>query len=131
MGLECPYTEIIIPEMKEAIIASLIAVKDVLQHRDLSHELFGYDFMIDNSLNVWMLEVNSSPDMSFSTPITEKLVTEMMPNLGEILLDYNHGKDGNVGDVIGNYELIYDQNEASLPQKRELPVVTYMEEVKE
>ena len=67
--------------------------------------------MVDTELNVWMLEVNSSPDMSFSTPVTEKLVSTMMPQLGEIILDGNHGNNGTVGEAHGNYELIYDGNE--------------------
>lgn len=31
--------------------------------------MFGYDFMIDDQYNSWLLEVNSSPDMSYSTVI--------------------------------------------------------------
>ena len=30
-------------------------------------ELFGYDFMVDTNLNVWLIEVNSSPSMELST----------------------------------------------------------------
>ena len=29
--------------------------------------MFGYDFMIDERLNVWLIEVNSSPAMDYST----------------------------------------------------------------
>jgi tubulin monoglycylase TTLL3/8 len=32
--------------------------------------MFGYDFMVDTSLNVWLIEVNSSPAMDYSSPIT-------------------------------------------------------------
>lgn len=39
-----------------------------------SFEIFGYDFMIDTSLNVWLIEVNSSPAMDYSTQITANLV---------------------------------------------------------
>jgi D-alanine-D-alanine ligase-like ATP-grasp enzyme len=36
-------------------------------HRENSHEMFGYDFMVDTNLNVWLIEVNSSPSMELST----------------------------------------------------------------
>ena len=62
------------PQIKQGVIDSLLSVKEVLQHRDRGHELFGYDFMVDTELNVWLIEVNSSPSMEFSTAITEKLV---------------------------------------------------------
>jgi DNA-directed RNA polymerase subunit N (RpoN/RPB10) len=47
--------------------------------------MFGYDFMVDTSLNVWLIEVNSSPAMDYSSPITEKMVKEVLPNISEIL----------------------------------------------
>lgn len=62
------------PQIRQGVIDSLLAVKELLQHRDLSHELFGYDFMVDTDLNVWLIEINSSPSMEYSTTLTEKLV---------------------------------------------------------
>ena len=32
-----------------------------------THEMFGYDFMVDTNFNVWLIEVNSSPSMEHST----------------------------------------------------------------
>ena len=69
-----PLQSIVFPQLKQGVIDSILAVKEVLNHRDRSHELFGYDFMVDAELNVWLIEVNSSPSMAYSTPITEKLV---------------------------------------------------------
>ena len=74
-----PYTSKVLPQIKQGVIDSLLAVKEVLQHRTRSHELFGYDFMVDRDLNVWLIEVNSSPSMEYSTSITEKLVKLAMP----------------------------------------------------
>ena len=67
------------PQIEQGVVDSILAAKEVLQHRQRSHELFGYDFMVDEELNVWLLEINASPSMEFSTKITEKLVKQVMP----------------------------------------------------
>jgi tubulin monoglycylase TTLL3/8 len=37
-------------------------------------EIFGFDIMLDEQCCPWLIEVNSSPSMEYSTPITERLV---------------------------------------------------------
>ena len=68
------WNETVVPQIKEAVIASVLSCQQWLEHRDNSHALLGYDLMLDEQLNVWLIEINSSPAMDFSTPITEKLV---------------------------------------------------------
>ncbi len=43
------------------------ACQDAVENRKNSHEMFGYDFMVDDQYNVWLIEVNSSPAMDYST----------------------------------------------------------------
>ena len=73
--------------MKGAI-SSILATRDSVfqQDRHLQHEVFGYDFMVDTSFNVWLIEVNSSPSMEYSSPITEKMVPEVLHNLTDIAM---------------------------------------------
>ena len=40
--------------------------------------------MVDTSLNVWLLEVNSSPSMEYSSPITQRMVKEVLHNLSDM-----------------------------------------------
>ena len=47
--------------------------------------MFGYDFMVDTNYKVWLLEINSSPSMDYSTVIlflikhvTTKLVKQVL-----------------------------------------------------
>ena len=37
------------------------------------HEVLGFDIMIDELLNVYLIEINLSPDGAYSTKVTEKL----------------------------------------------------------
>ena len=39
----------------------------MVDNRKNSFEFLGYDFMIDEDLKVWLIEINSSPSMDLST----------------------------------------------------------------
>lgn len=43
--------------------------------------------MVDLDLNVWLIEVNMSPSMEYSTPITEKLVKKVLTDIPRVILD--------------------------------------------
>jgi len=44
--------------MEKAITASVLAARGMLVHRDNSHVILGYDFMVDTNLNIWLIECN-------------------------------------------------------------------------
>lgn len=44
--------------------------------------------MIDDNYDVWLIEVNSSPTMEYSTKITEVLCKEFLQDLGKLLNNY-------------------------------------------
>lgn len=55
-------------------------------------ELFGYDFMIDSKFNTWLIEVNSSPSMEYSTVLnifelnfSRKLLKKLLSKVWQIL----------------------------------------------
>lgn len=60
-------------------------MQESLQARPNSHELFGYDFVVDQALNVWLIEVNCSPSLEHSTPVTAHLCAQMMDDLFKVI----------------------------------------------
>ncbi len=78
------------PDMKKIATYSCQAAQDIIEARKNSHELFGFDFMVDENFNTWLIEINSSPAMDYSTPITERLVKSVLPDLVKVVLDYNY-----------------------------------------
>jgi tubulin monoglycylase TTLL3/8 len=59
------WTNKVYPSLKKIVKHSLVAVGNL--GRSNSFEILGYDFMIDEDMNPWLLEINSSPAMDYST----------------------------------------------------------------
>lgn len=59
------WTSSIFPAIKKIVKTSLLTIGNL--GRSNSFELFGYDFMLDDKMKPWLLEVNSSPAMDYST----------------------------------------------------------------
>ncbi|EGR29884.1 tubulin-tyrosine ligase family protein, putative [Ichthyophthirius multifiliis] len=72
------FKQKILKQIQNIIIDSLVSVQNIIQPRKNSLEMYGYDFTIDEDYNVWILEVNSSPSMDYSTKVTEKLVKKVL-----------------------------------------------------
>jgi hypothetical protein len=47
-------------------------------------QIFGLDFVVDEKGGLWLLEVNSSPSMEHSTPITTKLCEDVLEDLAKV-----------------------------------------------
>lgn len=62
------WRESIFPKIKEIITYSISSAGNLGRKNCI--ELFGYDFMIDNTLTPWLIEINSSPAMDYSTVIS-------------------------------------------------------------
>ena len=44
-------------------------------------ELFGYDFMVDTDLNVWLIEVNQNPCLSTLSQKQEVLINNLIADV--------------------------------------------------
>lgn len=70
--------------------------------------IFGYDFMVDVDLNVWLLEINSSPSQDQGTKVTEEAVRKLQTDIVDVILEDNHRKVVENGeDTIGTFKNIY------------------------
>jgi D-alanine-D-alanine ligase-like ATP-grasp enzyme len=70
-------------QMKNQIKLSMICAQDSVINRKNSGEIFGYDFCIDDELNVWLIEVNASPDFTFSSVRPNWLILESYGRTGD------------------------------------------------
>ncbi|CAM9313298.1 unnamed protein product [Phaeothamnion confervicola] len=75
------------PRMRDIVCWSLQTAQESVEHRKGSWELYGYDFMVDDALRPWLIEVNSSPACDYSTRVTERYVREALHDLIKVTVD--------------------------------------------
>ena len=50
-------------------------------------ELFGYDFIIDEDMNVWLIEVNTNPCIEESSTILKMYLPRMINDMLKLSVD--------------------------------------------
>mmetsp|Transcript_5079 Transcript_5079/g.7763 ORF Transcript_5079/g.7763 Transcript_5079/m.7763 type:complete len:1548 (-) Transcript_5079:76-4719(-) len=98
--------------MKDMAVWSLMCGSDAIEHRKNSWELYGFDFMVDDEFNPWLIEINSSPACDYSTKVTERYVQKALVELLSVVLDVREWENtpkkvrGEKPDT-GGWECIY------------------------
>ena len=79
----------ILPQMRELVRDTYRATHRLLdpKHRKQCFEVLGYDFMIDEQLKVWLIEVNTNPCLELSSTYLARLIPQMLDNAFRIVLD--------------------------------------------
>lgn len=82
MKIDCDLVKTVIPKMKALAQDSMRAVSRKLDpyRKAFSFEIFGYDFMIDEDLDPWMIEANTNPCFELSSPYLARLIPAMVEN---------------------------------------------------
>jgi tubulin monoglycylase TTLL3/8 len=72
-------------KMKSIIVWSIKSCEGSVTGKKGFFEMVGYDFMIDENLNPWIIEINMSPSMDHSTPVTKKLVKMVQRDMANLI----------------------------------------------
>ena len=86
-------SELIFDKIDDIVIKTLISSENNLYNaitkycsfQENCFELYGFDILIDDNLNCWLMEVNLSPNLHFDAPIDLKIKGEMMAEIFDIL----------------------------------------------
>ena len=98
-------------KIKKVVIYALHSAKHKIMKRKNAFEVLGFDIMIDDLLNVYLIEINLSPDWTYSTKVTEKLIKIASEDIIKVIVDQNDDKEKT---DFGRFKLIY--NSAKVPK---------------
>jgi len=75
--------------MKKMATDSIKAVSRKLDasRKQSTFEIFGYDFMIDDTFRPWLIEVNTNPCLELSSPYLARLIPTMIEHALKIAVD--------------------------------------------
>lgn len=78
-----------IKQMQRIIVRSLLATRKIIDVNKRNHcfELFGYDFIIDEDLNMWMIEVNTNPCLEESSDLLKMYLPRMIDDMLKLSVD--------------------------------------------
>ena len=75
--------------MKKLIVRSLLATRKLLDpnKRKNTFELFGYDFLIDEDFNLWLIEVNTNPCLEESSALLQMYLPRLVNDMLKLTVD--------------------------------------------
>ncbi|XP_039193185.1 protein monoglycylase TTLL8 [Crotalus tigris] len=110
-GLGHVWCNIIYPSMKKILIYIIKMAQEQVEPRRSSFELYGADFILGSDFKPWLIEINSSPTMHPSTPITMDLCAKVQEDTIKVVLDKKLDKNCETG----NFELLWRQPMLDMP----------------
>lgn len=79
----------LVEDMKFIISKTIDSVKKKLNPRRMKgcFEIFGYDFMCDHDLSVWLIECNTNPCLDESSAILRRILPRMIDDAFKLTID--------------------------------------------
>lgn len=90
LGKEDIWENTIYLGMKKSIIGVMISCQDSMSSSKNCFELYGCDFVLDEEYRPWLIEINSSPDLTATTPVTAKICSNALTDLVKGKLSSNY-----------------------------------------
>lgn len=88
-GKQISVKDQIIPKINSLIARSIFATRKQLDpnKRKNCFEMFGYDFIIDEDFNVWIIEVNTNPCIEESSNLLKMYLPRLIDDMLKLSVD--------------------------------------------
>ena len=92
-NLDINVREDLLNKIKKIVKISMKSIKKNINknNRKGCFEIFGYDLMLDNDLNPYLIEINTNPGLEISSPLIGKLVPRMIDDALRLTIDIIFG----------------------------------------
>ncbi len=76
-------------QVKKIITLTMLSIKNKINKNDRGNqfEIFGYDFMLDNDFNLFLIEINTNPGLEESSPWIKVIVPRMLDDALRMTID--------------------------------------------
>ena len=112
--VEDVWRDYVWPAIKRKIAITLRGAREKVVHRPQCFEFLGYDVLIDEMLEPWILEVNMSPAMAHRTPNQCQLISHMSKGLVSLAISpWIHRNSCNPTTVEPINEACHDNDSSS------------------
>ena len=101
----------LVPRMKSQMLHLTRAVYSRLLPHPGVFELYGVDFLLDDDLRLWFLEINKSPAIMATTPRKAKILESLIEGLIEIELALASGQDFHALASQFGFHIVHDGSE--------------------
>ena len=129
-------------KIKEIIYITMRSVRNKINknNRNYQFEIFGYDFMLDENFNVFLIEINTNPGLEESSPWIKIIVPRMLDDALRLTIDQlfepkydfnlNYNNLNNFDNILNNFqenknEKINNNNNEHQKYKSPFPVPGY------
>ncbi|CAD0196344.1 unnamed protein product [Chrysodeixis includens] len=99
------WNKIIYPGMRKTIIGIMLSCQDSLSVCKNRFELYGCDFILDKEYKPWLIEINASPDLNHTTPVTAKICPAVLHDIIKVVIDHANNSKA----PTGKFECVYRQ----------------------
>ncbi|CAI2376038.1 unnamed protein product [Moneuplotes crassus] len=116
-GEEVDLKSYILSEMKKLVVLTFLSSREnfLNKSKNSSFEIFGFDFIVDCKMKLWLIEVNTNPCLEESSELLKSYLPRMIDDAFKLTIDVIFKKKINLPDLQRSNEDIHEGASQEFP----------------